>query len=450
MRRARRQATGDVEEHPGAQKGNLVTRTLLRSLLVVVFLVLAIVPASAQTVPDFPQPATVTRNANLRDGPGTSYAVAGSARAGEAVTLVGENAAGDWYELASGEWIAAFLVEMDAPTAKPALVIRASAAEVAGYQLEVMPTFLILANALERMGALMLIPDPSDGEWVGDLALQFVLIQQAHQDLLDIKPAPGLEALHRQITDGTQDCSDAVDAAVAGIDNVDVDELLRGQALLDSCGAKVRVATEALDAYDPEAVTTPSPTPSPTRTPSPTATRRATATPTPTATQTTRTTTLGPTALRNANLREGPGTDYAAVGSLRAGQAIEAVGRNSAGDWIQLSDGAWVAAFLLSDVPDDLPVTAVAAQLPGGNPTPVPTAAAESAEPMPTPGWQTEQNGIIFSSDCPCDQGDVLNCGDFGIAMSGQACYLRCQELAGYDVHRLDRDKDGSACEWEW
>ena len=51
---------------------------LLAVLLAVVLLASTLAPALAQTV----QTGTVTRNANLRAGPGTTYAVRGSARAG--------------------------------------------------------------------------------------------------------------------------------------------------------------------------------------------------------------------------------------------------------------------------------------------------------------------------------------------------------------------------------
>lgn len=399
-----------------------MTRTLLRSLLVVVLLLLVPVSASAQSDPDFPQPATVTRNANLRAGPGTSHAVAGSARAGEVVTLVGENAAGDWYELASGEWIAAFLVTVDAPagtTATPAA--RASAAELQRYANDAIPYTQLIGEGLDDMSELLLAPEPENVDWLVALYTALGVIQGGHELLMNVTPPPSLVPVHEQLLAGTQDCNDATHAIMDGIETVNVAHLERAFTLLESSAEKTEASMVLMEAYQTDIDATPTATATPS--PSPTATRRATATLTPTATQTTRTSTLGPTALRNANLREGPGTTYAVVGRLRAGQAVEVVGRNSAGDWIQLSDGAWVAAFLLSDVPDDLPAT---------------------------PGWQTEQNGIIFTSDCPCGQGDVLNCGDFGIAMSGQACYLRCQEIAGYDVHRLDRDKDGSACEWEW
>jgi len=82
---------------------------LLAVLLAVVLLASTLAPALAQTV----QTGTVTRNANLRAGPGTTYAVRGSARAGSPVRIVDTTTAGDWYELDSGQWIAAFLVRLD-------------------------------------------------------------------------------------------------------------------------------------------------------------------------------------------------------------------------------------------------------------------------------------------------------------------------------------------------
>jgi len=59
--------------------------------------------------------ATVRHNANLRKGPGLSFAVVGGASQGDSITVVGCNIACDWYELATGNWIAAFLVELETP-----------------------------------------------------------------------------------------------------------------------------------------------------------------------------------------------------------------------------------------------------------------------------------------------------------------------------------------------
>ena len=87
---------------------------LLILLLTVATIVSSVTPAIAQTG-HTSQSGTVMRNANLRAGPGTLYASAGSP-----VQIVATNAAGDWYKLDSGQWIAAFLVRLDTPPAASA------------------------------------------------------------------------------------------------------------------------------------------------------------------------------------------------------------------------------------------------------------------------------------------------------------------------------------------
>lgn len=72
-------------------------------------------------------------------------------------------------------------------------------------------------------------------------------------------------------------------------------------------------------------------------------------------------------AARNANLRAGPGTTYAVVGNVTQGDALTITGANPAGDWYQLSSGAWIAAFLVTGSPAAAPVAsppAVATAMP--------------------------------------------------------------------------------------
>lgn len=59
----------------------------------------------------------------------------------------------------------------------------------------------------------------------------------------------------------------------------------------------------------------------------------------------------GPSASANANLRAGPGTNYDVVGGVAAGDALDIIGRNEAGDWYKLTDGSWIAAFLVDNAP---------------------------------------------------------------------------------------------------
>jgi endonuclease YncB( thermonuclease family) len=75
-----------------------------------------------------PAPPVVTELANLRAGPGTEYERVGSVEPGERLDLIARNPAGDWYQLASGAWIAAFLVQ-GAPAGLP--VVEGGTAAVA-------------------------------------------------------------------------------------------------------------------------------------------------------------------------------------------------------------------------------------------------------------------------------------------------------------------------------
>lgn len=131
---------------------------------------------------------------------------------------------------------------------------------------------------------------------------------------------------------------------------------------------------------------TPTPMILPTATPvPPTPTPEATATPEPT---------LEPpsptpapearlSASQTVNVRSGPGTNYAVIGRLNAGQSFEITGKNPAGDWLQFElDGrqGWVTANLIS-VSGDLGIIQVAQNIPA--PPPPPTA-RPTARPQPT------------------------------------------------------------------
>jgi N-acetylmuramoyl-L-alanine amidase len=176
--------------------------TGLIAALIAPFLFALIAVAQATTT------GTVNRDANLRVGPGINYAIVGKATAGQAVTIIGRNSAGSWYELDGGQWIAASLVNTgDNPLAAT-------------------PTVTMLA--LQPL-------------------IQATLLAQA-------------------ITDAT--------------------------------------------------------------------------------------------AQRDANLRAGPGTNYAVIGRVRKGQPLEITGKNTDGSWLQLANKAWIATFLVHQPSIAPPLTA--------------------------------------------------------------------------------------------
>lgn len=80
-------------------------------------------------------------------------------------------------------------------------------------------------------------------------------------------------------------------------------------------------------------------------------------------------------------------------------------------------------------------------------PTPI-TIPTSGNPPVPT-------NTVIFilptnpppgGSTCSCS-GDTYNCTDFSSHSSAQACFNYCVEQGAGDIHRLDQDNDGDACE---
>ena len=62
--------------------------------------------------------SSVNSSANLRGGPGTEFPVVGGLPAGSPVEVKSRTESGDWLQLASGAWIAAFLID-DAPPRLP-------------------------------------------------------------------------------------------------------------------------------------------------------------------------------------------------------------------------------------------------------------------------------------------------------------------------------------------
>lgn len=75
-------------------------------------------PTTAVPAGDAP---TTNAVSNLRSGPGTEYPIVGSANAGDALDIVGQNSDGTWLALANSTWIATFLVN-NVPADLPVVV----------------------------------------------------------------------------------------------------------------------------------------------------------------------------------------------------------------------------------------------------------------------------------------------------------------------------------------
>lgn len=79
--------------------------------------------------------------------------------------------------------------------------------------------------------------------------------------------------------------------------------------------------------------------------------------------------------------------------------------------------------------------TATASRTPTVTPTPTRT---------PTPTATATRGAPGGCSTCAFD---AYNCSDFDTQEDAQECFDYCMELVGSDVHRLDADNNGVACE---
>lgn len=229
----------------------------------------------AQTAPFA---GTATRGANLRSGPGTSYAVVGSLKAGEVVSVTKTNSDATWYQLDSGKWVAAFLVKPAASgaaklapsatvtatvapkvtptkvaaTATPATpapaAVKPTAEEVAAYLAAVGPASRDLGNAAGAFAQLFGKPQPGSNAWRVNLAMQIAAVQVAHEQLVAVKVPASMAAIHNATTAATAKCSEAVGLTGEAFDNGDIGALNRATKLMQECAAGVTEAEAMLNA----------------------------------------------------------------------------------------------------------------------------------------------------------------------------------------------------------
>ncbi len=68
-------------------------------------------------------------------------------------------------------------------------------------------------------------------------------------------------------------------------------------------------------------------------------------------------------------------------------------------------------------------------------------------DPLHYPCTTAEADPPPDEPPCDCSGGDILNCEDFPCQSLAQACLEYCLKATGLDVHGLDHDQDGTACE---
>jgi len=130
------------------------------------------------------------------------------------------------------------------------------------------------------------------------------------------------------------------------------------------------------------------------------------------------------------NIRSGPSIRYNVIGGTRAGTYVRIYSQS--GQWYQVSANGvngWIYGPLLAF---------------SGQPA-APRYIAPTPVPYRLPVQQYSQPS--YNQSCSCDY-NRYNCRDFSTQRSAQACLQSCYASVRYDIHWLDDDNDGIACEW--
>jgi hypothetical protein len=156
---------------------------------------------------------------------------------------------------------------------------------------------------------------------------------------------------------------------------------------------------------------------------------------------------IGPTANSDSPLYSGPDATYTVVGEVKVGDPLTIIGRHTEGTWYLLANGQWLPNAVVDNAPLALPlvfptVTPIPSATPTITPTPPPTDTPE-ASPSPTP-TPTSLDAPVC--DCSADTYDCLG-NIFANRGEAQRCFEYCFRQKGIDIHLLDPNLNGLACE---
>ena len=375
-------------------------------------------PAAQPDAQPDAQPATavVNQNANVRTGPSTDHSVAYWLIAGDTVAIVGASADGDWLQIEHQDrpgWIAIALVDFETATPVAAEAVPEPEAEVVPApqvpEPEAPTTATVTGGPISvRVGpgadyasdglvddgqTVRIVGRNADATWLQIMhpvaTGELVWISQAYADLdvadidrIRVVAAPPPPAPTEPVAVVIDDCTQWHTVNPNEEYLIDIttwyDLDLRAVARLNRIDPEIPLAVAEVCLLAPGIDTTPRDGHTPNAAPGPLSV-----------------TVTGTT----VNLRAGPGTDHPTDGQVRAGDALQATGRNAAGDWLLIvhpaapAEQVWIYAPLTDISAAALQtlaaVSAVAIETPPAQesavPTPPPAVAPEPEARTPQP-----------------------------------------------------------------
>jgi hypothetical protein len=122
--------------------------------------------------------------------------------------------------------------------------------EVQLYALEIQQHLTSIGEALEELSGLMMAPRLGSDSWTFQVAAQILAIRGGHQAIAAMEGIPDeMAEIHAIILSATSDLDQSMDYLTSGIDNLDVSDLERATALMESGAEKSNQAMDLLNAY---------------------------------------------------------------------------------------------------------------------------------------------------------------------------------------------------------
>jgi len=236
------------------------------------------VPAATQAVAP-----TVTVDANLRSGPGTTFDVIGGTITGQTINIVGRNADGTWFRLGNGGWVLSTLVanspalesvpvvnddgtpaatQPAAPTAAtglggllptptPQAAVTAPTAAVDAYltaAAELVGQFDVVLTSVDSLLAEV-SSNPSliaDSAWITRMNAALTLLRRTSASVGELDVPAGAETIQGQLETAAASYIQAAQALSGAVQAADTALLTEADALVSAATADLTVAENAI------------------------------------------------------------------------------------------------------------------------------------------------------------------------------------------------------------
>jgi hypothetical protein len=107
-----------------------------------------------------------------------------------------------------------------------------------------------MGKTFSEIAKLLQAPDLTSTDWKIELAAQIVMLQEAHQELLDLEDIPAdMADIHVVVIDATGDCDQSTRLLTRGVDTISAADLRQANRLMGQCVEKIQAVTKLFKEY---------------------------------------------------------------------------------------------------------------------------------------------------------------------------------------------------------